>query len=277
MSWAALLVNLVVTAGVVVVLLLATFAYAMRTKVHAIMDTVWALGFIVIAAVTWALSAGHGDDARKILVFALTAVWGLRLSGHIYLRNRGQGEDKRYASFLRHSKGSLAAFVLRYVYWAQGWVMWVVSLPLQVAMYEEAGLSAITWIGAAVWAAGFGFEAIGDLQLRRFRSDAANAGKVLDRGLWRYTRHPNYFGDAVVWVGLWLVACSHWLGVLTVVAPALMTWMLLQRTGKRLLEKHMIRSKGDAYADYVSRTSGFVPMPPRKPGTAGTVGPRAGA
>lgn len=264
MSWAALLVSLVVTAGVVAVLLLATFGYAMRTKVHAIMDTVWGLGFIVIAGVSWVLAAGHGNDGRKALVFALTAAWGLRLSAHIYLRNRGQGEDKRYAALLRHAKGSVAAFALRYVYWEQGKVMWVVSLPLQVAMYEQAGLSAITWIAVAVWAAGVGFEAVGDLQLTRFRADPANAGKVLDRGLWRYTRHPNYFGDAVAWCGLWLLACSHWLGLLTVVSPALMTWMLVRRTGKRLLEKHMLRSKGDAYADYVSRTSGFVPMPPRQ-------------
>ena len=198
-------------------------------------------------------------------MLVLTAVWGLRLSAHIYLRNRGQGEDKRYASLLRRNTGSLARFVLRHIYWAQGRVMWFVSLPLQVAMYEHAALGAVTWLGVAVWAVGFGFETIGDLQLQRFRADPWHAGQVLDRGLWRYTRHPNYFGDAVVWFGLWLLACSHWLGVLTVVAPVYMTNMLVRHTGKRLLEKHMARSKGTAYADYVSRTSGFVPWPPRKP------------
>ena len=191
----------------------------MRTRVHAIMDTVWPLGFVLITLVSFGLSARDGDTGRRVLVLLLVAVWGLRLGTHIYLRDAGRGEDKRYASLLRRNSGSLAAFVLGYIYWAQGRVMWFVSLPLQVAMYERAGLSAVTWLGVAVWAVGFGFETIGDAQLRRFRADPANAGRVLDRGLWRYTRHPNYFGDAVVWFGLWLLACSHWLGLLLVISP----------------------------------------------------------
>jgi steroid 5-alpha reductase family enzyme len=263
MSWGPLAVNLGVTAVTVAVLMLVTFWYAMRTRVHAIMDTVWALGFVIIALVSFLLSSDSGVAGRRVLVLVLTAVWGLRLSAHIYLRNRGQGEDRRYASLLRRNTGNLAAFVLKYIYWAQGRVMWFVSLPLQVAMYEHAALSFVTWLGVAVWLCGFVFETVGDLQLRRFRSSPLNAGQVLDRGLWRYTRHPNYFGDAVVWFGLWLLACSHWLGVLTVVAPVYMTNMLVWHTGKRLLEKHMARSKGDAYADYVRRTSGFIPWPPR--------------
>jgi steroid 5-alpha reductase family enzyme len=266
MSWGPLLVNLAVTAVTVAALMLATFAYAMRTRVQAIMDTVWALGFVVIAVVSFFVSAafGSGVPGRRVLVLALTAVWGLRLSAHIYLRNRGQGEDKRYASLLRRNTGSLAAFVLRHIYWLQGRVMWFVSLPLQVAMYERAALSAVTWLGVAVWLSGLVFETVGDLQLRRFRASPLNTGQVLDRGLWRYTRHPNYFGDAVVWFRLWLLACSHWAGVLTVAAPVYMTNMLVRHTGKRLLEKHMARSKGAAYADYVRRTSGFVPWPPRE-------------
>ena len=154
------------------------------------MDTVWPLGFVVIAAVSFGLSAGSGHAGRRALVLLLVAVWGLRLGTHIHRRNAGQGEDKRYASLLRRNRGSLAAFVLRYIYWAQGRVMWFVSLPVQVAMYEHAPVGAVTWLGAAVWALGFGFEAVGDAQLRRFRADPANAGRVLDRGLWRYTRHP---------------------------------------------------------------------------------------
>jgi steroid 5-alpha reductase family enzyme len=264
MSWGPLLVNLAVTAVTVAALMLATFAYAMRTGVHAIMDTVWGPGFVIIASVSFGLSSGSGVTGRRWLVLVLVAVWGLRLSAHIYLRNRGQGEDRRYASLLRRNTGSLAAFVLRHIYWAQGRVMWFVSLPVQVAMYEHAGLSAVTWLGVAVWAFGFVFETVGDLQLRRWRASPLHAGQVLDRGLWRYTRHPNYFGDAVVWFGLWLLACSHWLGVLTVVSPVYMTNMLVRHTGKRLLEKHMARSKGAAYADYVRRTSGFVPWPPRR-------------
>jgi steroid 5-alpha reductase family enzyme len=114
----------------------------------------------------------------------------------------------------------------------------------------------------AVWAVGFGFEPVGDAQLQRFRADPGNAGRVFDRGLWRYTRHPNYFGDAAVWFGLWLLACSHWLGFIA--SPVCMTNMLVRHTGKRLHVKHMARSKGAAYAGYVRRTSGFIPWPPRR-------------
>jgi len=267
--WGDFAVNLGVTAAAVVAMMAIVMAVAIAIKNQSIIDILWGPGFAVIAAVSYALSAGSGGDgARRLVVLALTAVWGLRLGGHIFARNRGQGEDKRYASLLRRNRGSLAAFVLRYIYWAQGRVMWFVSLPLQVAMYERAALSAVAWLGVAVWAVGFGFETIGDAQLRRFRADPANAGRVLDSGLWRYTRHPNYFGDSVVWFGLWLLACSHWLGVLTVVAPIYMTNMLVRHTGKKLLEKHMARSKGAAYADYVQRTSGFIPRPPRGAGAS---------
>ena len=154
MSWGPLLVNLAVTAGIVAVLMLATFFYAMRTRVHTIMDTVWPLGFVIIALVSFGLSAGSGDGGRRVQVLLLTAVWGLRLGTHTFARNRGQGEDKRYASLLRRNRGSLAAFVLRYIYWAQGRVMWFVSLPVQVAMYERAGFSGVTWLGVALWAVG---------------------------------------------------------------------------------------------------------------------------
>jgi protein-S-isoprenylcysteine O-methyltransferase Ste14 len=126
-----------------------------------------------------------------------------RLAAHIHLRNAGQGEDKWY----------------------------------------RAGPPAVTWLGVALWAVGFGFETVGDLQLRRFRADPANAGQVPDRGPWRYTRHPNYVGDAVVWFGLWLLACSHWLGALVVISPVYMTNMLVRHTGNKLLEKHVARSK----------------------------------
>jgi len=262
-SWGPFAVNLAATAGAIVVLQLITFAWAMRIKVHVIMDTVWSLGFVIIAALSYVLSAGHGDPGRRLAAFVLTAVWGLRLSAYVCARNWGTGESARYASLLRRNRGRLTAFVLRYIYWKQGRIMWLVSLPVQAAMYEHATLGAIGWAGVTLWAIGFGFETVGDEQLRRFRADPAQAGQVLDRGLWRYTRHPNYFGDTVLWFGLWLLACGHWLGVVLVVCPVLMANMLIRHTGKKLLEKHMARSRGDAYADYIARTSGFFPLPPR--------------
>ena len=263
MSWTPLLINLAVTAGAIVVVQLVTFGDAMRIRAHVIMDTVWSLGFVIIAALSFLLSAGHGDNGRRLLVLILTGIWGLRLSAHVFIRNYGTGESARYASLLRRNRGSEAVFALRYIYWKQGRIMWFVSLPVQAAMYEHAALSAVTWAGVALWAVGFAFETTGDEQLRRFRAGPANAGMVLDRGLWRYTRHPNYFGDAVLWFGLWLLACSHWLGLVLVVSPLYLGNMLVRHTGKKLLEKHMARSKGDAYAEYISRTSGFLPLPAR--------------
>ena len=227
------------------------------------MDTIWPLGFVLIAGVSFVLSAGSGVAGRRVLVLVLTAVWGLRLGAHIYSRNRGQGEDKRYASLLRRNRGSLAAFVLRYIYWMQGRVMWFVSLPVQAAMYEHAGLSAVTWLGAAVWAVGFGFEAVGDAQLRRFRADPANAGKVLDRGLWRYTRHPNYFGDFCMWWGLFAISAGSWRELPALAGPLLMTFILTRGTGARMTDRRMTASRPQ-YADYVARTSGFIPLPPKR-------------
>lgn len=264
LAWGPLGINLLVSAGAVAVVMLATFAYAMRSNLHSIVDSVWGPGFVVVAAVSFGLSSGHGNGTRRAVVLAATALWGLRLGGYIFWRNHGRGEDPRYQALLRHAGGRVAPFVLKNVYWAQGRVMWLVSVPVQVAMYEHAAVGPVTWIALAVFAAGFATEAVGDLQLARFKADPANQGRILDRGVWSWTRHPNYFGDACVWWGLWGLACSHWIGVLTVFSPVVMTYMLVKRTGKALLEKTMRRSRGEAYEMYVARTSGFIPRPPRK-------------
>ncbi len=269
-DWGMLGVNLAVTVGVVAAMMLSTFAYGMRTSVHSIMDSVWSFGFVVIAAVSFGLSSGHGNPTRRVLVLVLAAVWGLRLSGYIFWRNHGHGEDPRYAALLRHSQGNPTWFVWKNIYWAQGKVMWWVSLPLQVAMYEKASPGVVTWVAIAVWAVGMGCETVGDLQLARFKADPDNRGRLLDHGLWSWTRHPNYFGDATVWWGLWLLACSHWIGLVTVGSPLMMNYMLVKRTGKALLEKGMRRSRGPAYDAYVARTSGFIPRPPRRNATQPT-------
>ena len=257
-----LLVSLAVTAGAVVILMLLTFWYAMRTRAHVIMDTVWPLGFVMIAAVSFVLSAGQGDLTRRALALGLTAVWGLRLAGYMFAGTTARGRAAvRFAAAAqpREPRGLRAPLHLR-----QAGADHVARLAARPGGDVRARPGRRGHLaGVAVWAAGFCFETVGDAQLRRFRSDPANAGRVLDRGLWRYTRHPNYFGDAVLWFGLWLLACSHWLGLLTVVSPLYLTNMLVRHTGKRLLEKHMARSKGGAYADYVRRTSGFLPRPPR--------------
>jgi len=163
---------------------------------------------------------------------------------------------------LERADGNPNVYALLHIYLPQGVIMWFVSLPVQIAMFVEGGLGWVLWLGVVVWAVGFFFESVGDLQLTRFRNDPSNKGTVLDTGLWRYTRHPNYFGDAAVWTGLFLVAASAWPGVLTILSPAVMVWNLYGGTGKKLLEKDIGDRRPD-YADYVRRTSGFFPWPPK--------------
>ncbi len=259
----AFLAALPVTALTVVIVLGATFAIAHRVGRHAVVDTAWGMGFAAIALTTWLMSTGEGDDTRRAVVAVLTIVWGLRLGVHIGLRNKGKGEDPRYAELLAKAPGNVSWFALKRIYLTQGALMWFISLPVQVAMFQTPGLGPIAWVGIAVWLVGFLIEAVGDLQLTRFRRDPESRGNVLDTGLWRYTRHPNYFGDATVWWGLSLIAFDAWPGILTLLSPVIMTWLLAKGTGKPLLEKD-IGTRRPGYADYVRRTSGFVPLPPRR-------------
>jgi steroid 5-alpha reductase family enzyme len=263
--WGDLGVNLIVSALAVVVLIGAVMAYSIATKNHSIIDTWWGPGFVVVALVSYLVSAGSvGDDTRRLVVLLLTAAWGLRLGLYIGNRNRGHGEDKRYTALMRHQTGNLIVFLVKKIYGLQAALIWFVSLPVQVAMYESASLGVVGTVAIVVWAIGFLFEAVGDWQLSRFKADPANAGQIMDRGLWAWTRHPNYFGDTVVWFALWGLALGHWLGLLTVIAPIVMARLLVAFSGKKLLEKGMRRSKGAAYEDYIARTSGFFPMPPKR-------------
>ena len=263
-DWTALAAALPLTVATVVVVQAVTFVVALRLGRHSVVDVAWGIGFAAVAVTSYLLSADEGDPVRRGLVLALTAVWGLRLAGHIGLRSRGHGEDPRYDALLSGAPGSRTAYALRKVYLTQAAVMWFVSLPLQVAMFQADGLGLLAWVGVALWGLGLFFETVGDHQLQRFRDDPANRGKVLDTGLWRWTRHPNYFGDACVWWGLSLIAFDAWPGVLTVLSPVAMTWLLAKGTGKPLLEKGMASTR-PGYAEYVRRTSGFVPLPPRRP------------
>ena len=265
MPWGAFAANLAVCAFAVAAYFAVIMAVAIRLNRHAIVDVCWGPGFVLVTLISYAASADHGGDAaRRATVLALTAIWGLRLAVHIGVRNAGRGEDKRYAAILSCRTGSLVGYVTRTVYAPQALIMFVVSLPVQLAMYESAPLGVLGAAGIAVWCVGFFFETVGDAQLARFTADPANAGTVMDRGLWAWTRHPNYFGDACVWFGLWLLALGHPAGLATVIAPVTMTYFLMNVTGKALLEKGMRRSRGAAYDDYVSRTSGFIPRPPRR-------------
>jgi steroid 5-alpha reductase family enzyme len=249
------------------VLLAGTFAVAVRQNRHSVIDTVWGLGFVVVAAISWLLSAGQGDDGRRLLLLVLVAVWGARLAVHIGLRSRGGHEDPRYVDMLSSAPGSRNAYALRRVYLPQGVVLFFVSLTVQVGMFNTGKLGWLAVLGVLLWILGFVFETVGDRQLAQFKADPVRRGTVLNTGLWRYTRHPNYFGDAAVWAGLFLVAADSWPGLLTILSPALMTWTLAGKTGKPLTEKAMSRRPG--YREYIESTSGFLPLPPRRPRVVG--------
>ncbi|QKV71567.1 DUF1295 domain-containing protein [Streptomyces harbinensis] len=264
--WAALGLNIALSAAVLAVLMAATFAVAMaKGGVHRVVDSAWGLGFAAVAVTGWIASAGRGDDGHRLLVALLTVVWGLRLAVHIARRGRGHGEDPRYARMLDAAPGSRALYALRKVYLLQGVLILLVSLPVQTALYAGAPPLPLTVAAVVLWTVGMFFEAVGDHQLARFRADPAHRGRLMDRGLWSWTRHPNYFGDFAVWWGLFLLAVSGWQAALiSVPAPLVMSALLIFGSGKALLERRMAGRPGwDAYA---ARTSGFFPRPPRRSG-----------
>lgn len=256
---------LVAAAAVTVVLAFGvTLVVARVAGRHSVVDVTWGLGFVVVAVVMFVVSGalGAGSTAVRVTTLVLVALWGLRLAGFIGWRNHGRGEDPRYAAMLGddHPPGAVTSTVVRKVYVPQALVMLVVSLPVLAAMVRTSTVTAVLVVGVVVWLVGFSFESVGDAQLARFKADPANKGRILDSGLWRYTRHPNYFGDACVWWGIFIVAAGHPLALISVIGPALMTYLLVSVTGKELTEKSMSSRPG--YADYVARTSGFLPLPP---------------
>ncbi|MGX1562569.1 DUF1295 domain-containing protein [Streptomyces sp. NPDC055506] len=261
-AWAAFAVGLAWSAGAALAVMLVTFAVAVRKGVHRIVDVAWGLGFTAVAVTAFVASAGNGDPGRRILVTVLTVVWGLRLALHIARRGRGHGEDPRYEEMLAKAPGSRNLYALRIVYLLQGALVWLVSLPVQAAQYITGPMTGWAVAGACLWAVGVFFEAVGDAQLARFKADPGNKGRIMDRGLWRYTRHPNYFGDFCVWWGLFLTVCdAPAAAAAVVVSPVVMSLLLTKGSGKRLLERHMAERPG--YAAYAARTSGFFPLPPK--------------
>lgn len=226
-----------------------------------LVDLFWGTGFAVVAWVSCRLNTPTG--LRVPLLAGLTTMWGLRLSLFLLWRNWGQGEDRRYAA-MRAWHGERFWWVsLITVFLLQGLILWFVSLPLQFAAVNRSPEEPGWWdvIGVAVWGIGILFEAIGDWQLARFRAVACNSGRVLDRGLWRFTRHPNYFGNFCIWWGLYVIAAAGGAGW-TIGGPLLMTVLLLKVSGVTLLEKTITDRRPD-YAAYQARTSPFFPWPPR--------------
>jgi steroid 5-alpha reductase family enzyme len=239
------------SAVALLVLMVGGWVVSLVLRDVSIVDVMWGPAFAVVAWIALAVEGG----SRCALMALLVTVWGLRLGGHLLARKRRERrEDPRYGAWRARHGARFPLVSLVTVFLLQGALVWVVSLPVQAA---SGTLSALVWVGVAVWAVGVLFEAIGDRQLAAFKADPANRGRIMDRGLWRFTRHPNYFGDFLVWWGLYLVAGAWW----TAVGPLVMTALLTRVSGKDHLERTMGARPG--YADYVRRTSGFVPLPPR--------------
>lgn len=250
---------MLVAAGVAAAWMVVGWLASLVMRDISVVDVAWGLGFVAIAWVVFLVA--DGAEARKLLVAGLVTVWGLRLSLHLARRHSREGADFRYEELQRSSRPGLAS--LGSVFAVQALGLWVVSLPLQAAQVpaEPAGLTALDFAGVAVWAIGMLFEAVGDLQLDRFRRDPGNQGKVMEGGLWRYTRHPNYFGDLCVWWGVFLIALAGSGEWWTIAGPLMMSCILLRISGVPVMERRLERKPG--YADYAHRTSAFWPRPPR--------------
>lgn len=245
---------------VLLAMALAAWAVATARRNVGLVDIVWSL-FFLAGALVYAVAGGEGP--RAWLVLALVGVWALRLAVHLALRNWGAPEDHRYRAIRARNEPGFPWKSLYLVFGLQALLAWLISAPLAGAIASAGGLQPLDAAGAALAAFGIAFESAADAQLANFRSDPANAGKVMNRGLWRYTRHPNYFGEFCVAWGLWLVALSAgawW----TVFAPLLMSVLLLRVSGVALLEKD-IAERRPAYRDYVATTNAFFPGPVRRP------------
>lgn len=234
---------------------------SLRLRDVSIVDIFWGLGFVLVAWTTWLTT--EGESLRRPLLVGLTTLWGTRLSAYLAWRNLGRGEDARYAAMRAKRPASFPLISLFMIFGLQGALILLISMPTQAALRAagDSPLGVLDFAGAAVTLLGITFETLGDAQLARFKAAPENRGKVMNRGLWRYTRHPNYFGDFLMVWGLYLIAASGgqaW----TVFAPLAMSFLLLRVSGVTLLEQTMAQRPG--YAEYIARTSSFFPWPPRE-------------
>ncbi len=236
---------------------LAGWLYAYKRSNVNIVDTLWPL-FFLAAATVYAAQGTHANDAAQMLMI-LIAVWSVRLAVHLTVRNAGKEEDHRYQSF-RRKNPRFALHSLWSVFGLQAALAWLISVPLAAAFAHPVEFGVLHAVAMAVFVVGFGFETVADWQLTRFKRDPNNRGQVLDTGVWRYSRHPNYFGEACIWWSFYLFAVaadSAW----TIVAPLLMTFLLLRVSGVVMLEKDIAERRPD-YRHYVKTTSAFIPWPP---------------
>lgn len=248
--------------GLLALLMLALWVVSVRRRDASLVDPWWSIGFLLVTAHT---AARTGLTPGKTLLLALLSVWAVRLWAYLLLRARGRGEDPRYAALRQRWGPERFWWVsLFLVFGLQGALIGLISAPLQLAAAAPAPDPIGAWDlgGAALFAVGFVWEALADAQLAAFRRDPARRGQVLDTGLWRWSRHPNYFGEALLQWGLWMCALDRPGGLVCVGAPLLMTWLLLRVSGVTMLDAHLLSTR-PGYAEYVRRTPAFFPRPPR--------------
>jgi len=246
----------------IAVLMIGTWVVSLRLKNASIVDIVWGAGFVLVAWVSSAL--GEGVASRKMLLVWMVTLWGGRLAIYLFIRNHGKGEDPRYVAMRKRRGDTFGVQSLWLVFGLQGVLMWIVSLPVQVGSVADqpASLGPVEIVGVILYTVGIYFESTGDFQLSQFKADPANAGLVMDQGLWRYTRHPNYFGDFCVWWGIWIVAAATGMGIYTVIGPIVMTFFLLRVSGVAMLERSITKRR-PGYDEYMRKTNAFFPAPPR--------------
>lgn len=244
----------------ILVMMIIVWLISLVLKDSSIVDIFWGTGFVLVNWFYFGLVA-EGDLARQWLVGLLVTIWGLRLSAHIFWRNRGKGEDFRYQKWRNEAGKAWWWRSFFKVFLLQGAVMWLVSAPLLAVQLGANRLNWLDYVAVVVWAIGFFFEAVGDWQLARFKADPTNKGKLLTTGLWRYTRHPNYFGDAVQWWAFYLFAAATSGGAFTIFSPLLMTFLLVRVSGVAMLEKSLKDTK-PGYEQYIQNTNAFIPWLP---------------
>lgn len=237
------------------------FVFSLIKKRNDVADIAWGLGFILMAWSAYLLSGNVGE--RGLLVGILVSVWGMRLAWHIYARNKGKAEDYRYLAWRKQWGKWFYIYSYLKVYLLQGALLYIIILPVLV-INKNVG-PALGWLdiaGAAIWLFGFYFEVVGDAQLSGFIKNPANKGKLMQSGLWAYTRHPNYFGEVTLWWGIWLIALSVPGGLLSAIGPITITFLILKVSGIPLLEQKM--AENPEFESYKNRVSMFIPLPPKK-------------
>ncbi|MFK7933913.1 MAG: DUF1295 domain-containing protein [Saprospiraceae bacterium] len=249
--------------GILVLLsvLTALWLVSLAVKDASIIDIFWGFGFVIIV---W-FYAYQIDNfgVRQYLLLSLVSIWGLRLSLYLAGRNIGKGEDYRYVQMRKAGGKNWWWTSFFRVFFLQGWILWIISSVFVPALADTSPLGVLDYIGVSLWAIGFFFEVVGDYQLSQFKKNRSSSAEVLATGLWKYTRHPNYFGDTTLWWGYFFLALSFSTGWIHIFSPLFMTFLLLKISGVAMLEKGLSKTK-PKYEDYIRRTSAFIPLPPKE-------------